>query len=46
MSTGLARLARTLKSVSQLPVTEACDTLLAALAPHPTDDIAVLMART
>jgi GAF domain-containing protein len=46
MSTGMARLARTLESVSQLPVTEACDTLLAALAPNPTDDIAVLMART
>jgi len=46
MSTGMARLARTLKSVSQLPVAEACDTLLAALAPNPTDDIAVLMTRT
>jgi hypothetical protein len=46
MSTGMARLARTLNSVSQLTVTEACDTLLAALAPHPADDIAVLMART
>jgi hypothetical protein len=29
-----------------LPVSQARDTLLAALAPHPTDDIAVLMART
>ena len=46
MSTGMARLARTLTTVSQLPVTEACDTLLAALAPNPADDIAVLMART
>ena len=46
MSTAMARLARTLNSVSQLPVTEACDTLLATLAPNPADDIAVLMART
>ncbi len=46
ISTGMARLARTLTTVSQLPVTEACDTLLAALAPSPADDIAVLMART
>jgi len=44
MSTGMARLARSLNSVSQLTVTEACDTLLAALAPHPADDIVVLMA--
>jgi hypothetical protein len=28
-------LARTLKSVSQLPVSDACDTLLAVLAPRP-----------
>jgi serine phosphatase RsbU (regulator of sigma subunit) len=46
MSTGMARLARTLNSVSQLTVTEACDTLLAAQAPHPADDIVVVMART
>jgi hypothetical protein len=39
-------LARTVQTTSTLPVTEACDTLLAALAPHPTDDIAVLIART
>src|SRR5258708_4459378 len=30
MSTAMARLARTFTNVSQLPVTEACDTLLAA----------------
>jgi hypothetical protein len=46
MSTGMALLARTLTNVSRLPVTEACDTLLAALAPSPADDVAVLMART
>jgi serine phosphatase RsbU (regulator of sigma subunit) len=44
--TGMARLARTLQTISPLPVTEACDTLLAALAPNPADDIAILMART
>jgi hypothetical protein len=42
----MARLASTLETTSQLPVSQACDTLLAALAPHPADDIAVLMART
>ena len=46
ISTGMARLARTLKSVSQLPVADACDQLLAALAPRPADDIAILLART
>jgi hypothetical protein len=46
MDTAMARLARTVQTTSTLPVTEACDTLLAALAVHPTDDIAVLMART
>jgi hypothetical protein len=46
MSTGMTRLAHTLTTISQLPVTEACNTLLATLAPSPADDIAVLMART
>jgi hypothetical protein len=46
ISTGMARLARTLKRVSEVPVTDACDTLLAALAPSPADDLAILMART
>jgi hypothetical protein len=44
--TGMARLARTLQTISLLPVTEACDTLLATLAPSPADDIAILLART
>jgi Stage II sporulation protein E (SpoIIE)/PAS fold/GAF domain len=46
MSTGMACLARTVTTTSTLPVSQACDTLLAALAPHPADDIAILMART
>jgi serine phosphatase RsbU (regulator of sigma subunit) len=46
ISTGMARLACTLTTTSQLPVSQACDTLLATLAPHPADDIAILMART
>ncbi len=46
LGTAMARLARTLQATSTLPVSQACDTLLAALAPSPADDIAVLMART
>jgi hypothetical protein len=46
IDTGMARLASTLTTISQLPVGDACDTLLATLAPTPTDDIAILMART
>jgi len=46
LGTGMARLSRTLQTTSTLPVSQACDTLLAALAPRPADDIAVLMART
>jgi serine phosphatase RsbU (regulator of sigma subunit) len=46
ISTGMARLARTLTTITTLPVADACDTLLAALAPNPADDIAILMART
>jgi serine phosphatase RsbU (regulator of sigma subunit) len=44
--TGLARLASTLATLTTLPVAEACDALLATLAPSPADDIAILMART
>jgi len=43
---GMARLARTLTTTRQLPLTQACDQLLATLAPRPADDIAILMART
>jgi hypothetical protein len=46
INTGMARLARTLTTTSQLPVSQACDTLLVTLAPSPADDIAILMART
>jgi hypothetical protein len=46
ISTGMRRLARTLATLTQLPVSQACDTLLATLAPSPADDIAILMART
>lgn len=42
----MARLADTLQTTSTMPVSQACDALLAALARHPADDIAVLMART
>ncbi|HYZ54091.1 MAG TPA: SpoIIE family protein phosphatase [Streptosporangiaceae bacterium] len=46
MSTGMARLARTLATLTTLPVTDACNALLATLAPSPADDIVILMART
>jgi hypothetical protein len=42
----MRRLARTLATLTQLPVSQACDTLLATVAPSPADDIAILMART
>jgi GAF domain-containing protein len=44
--TGMASLVGELCSVSKLAVHDACDALLASLAPDPADDIAVLMART
>jgi serine phosphatase RsbU (regulator of sigma subunit) len=46
IGTGMARLAATLAALTPLPLTQACDTLLATLASHPADDIAILMART
>jgi serine phosphatase RsbU (regulator of sigma subunit) len=46
MDTEMARLADTVTTTSTLPVSQACDALLAKLATSPTDDIAVLMART
>ena len=42
----MTRLATTLATLTTLPLTQACDTLLATLAPSPADDIAILMART
>jgi hypothetical protein len=46
ISTGMTRLAHTLQAITELPVTDACDTLLGTLAPNPVDDVAILMART
>jgi hypothetical protein len=46
LGVGMARLADTLNKVSSLAPGEACDSLLATLAPNPADDIAVLMVRT
>jgi serine phosphatase RsbU (regulator of sigma subunit) len=43
--TGMASLVGELSSVSKLNVHDACDALLASLAPNPADDIALLMAR-
>jgi PAS domain S-box-containing protein len=45
IDTGMRRLSRTLTTASQLPVSRACDAVLAALAPSPADDIALLIAR-
>jgi hypothetical protein len=46
ISTGMARLATTLATLTTLPLADACDTLLATVAPGTADDIAILMART
>jgi hypothetical protein len=46
ISTGMARLATTLATLTTLPLADACDTLLATAAPGAADDIAILMART
>jgi serine phosphatase RsbU (regulator of sigma subunit) len=46
IDTGMAHLARALATTTGLPLSQACDTLLATLAPRPADDIAILMART
>jgi serine phosphatase RsbU (regulator of sigma subunit) len=46
LGTGMAHLASILATLTPLPLTQACDTLLATLAPRPADDIAILMART
>jgi hypothetical protein len=46
ISIGMARLATTLATLTPLPLTQACDTLLGTLASRPADDVAILMART
>jgi hypothetical protein len=43
---GMDSLADALTIVSGRPVGEVCESLLTSLAPRPTDDIAVLLART
>ena len=46
ISGGMASLADALTLVSDRPVGEVCQSLLTSLAPRPTDDIVVLLART
>jgi hypothetical protein len=46
ISTGMTRLATTLATLTPLPLSQACDTLLSTLAARPADDVAILMART
>jgi PAS domain S-box-containing protein len=46
IGTGMASLADALTMLSELTVDDTCDALLSSLAPKPTDDIAVLMARS
>ncbi len=46
IDTGMASLADTVATLSGLGVIDVCDALLASLAPKPSDDIAVIIART
>jgi hypothetical protein len=46
IGTGMAGLADELTRLSEASVGDACEALLAALAPRPADDIALLLART
>lgn len=46
IGSGMDKLAAELAKVSDLPVGQVCESLLTSLAPSPTDDIAVLLART
>jgi hypothetical protein len=46
ISTGMASLADALTMFSEVAVHDVCDALLTALVPNPTDDIAMLVART
>jgi hypothetical protein len=46
LGAGMTRLADALTKMRATAPGEACDSLLATLAPNPADDIAVLMART
>jgi serine phosphatase RsbU (regulator of sigma subunit) len=46
ISTGLARLARTLADSPPQPLDQLCDSVLASLGASARDDIALLLART
>ncbi|HTU71995.1 MAG TPA: SpoIIE family protein phosphatase [Trebonia sp.] len=46
LETGLSRLARALAEGPAHSLDELCDSVLARLAPHPRDDVALLLART
>jgi len=43
---GMSRLARTLAATPALPLDHVRDTVLASPGPYPSDDIALLLART
>jgi len=43
---GLSRLTRALAAGPARSPDDLCDSVLATLAPHPRDDIALLLART
>jgi hypothetical protein len=43
---GMSRLARALADSPARSLDELCDSVLASLAPHPRDDVALLVART
>ena len=46
IGTGLSRLARALAAGPARSLDDLCDSVLARLAPHARDDIALLLART
>jgi hypothetical protein len=46
ITAGMTSLADALTQLNQAALSDACDELLASLAPKPADDIALLMART
>jgi serine phosphatase RsbU (regulator of sigma subunit) len=46
ISTGMARLARTLAASPAQPLEQLCDSVLARLGARARDDIALLIART
>jgi serine phosphatase RsbU (regulator of sigma subunit) len=43
---GMTRLARALADAPADSLDDLCDAVLASLAPHPRDDVALLLART